>query len=483
VRGAHAGATYVFKGVPYAAPPTGDLRFAPPRPAPCFKDTRDATSFASACVQVSPSGKKIGGDEDCLYLNVWSPDAAVTEALPVIVFFHGGFFVEGSAEEQYKSGAAKYDGAYLAEHARAVVVTVDYRLGALGFLAAGGAANFGLRDQIAALEWVKTNIAGFGGDAARVTIFGQGSGGTCVSALLASPRANGLFARAIIDSGDASARSLADAQTVANDLAQKLGCAAEDAAACLRTKDAVAIATTEPSTSWGPVIDGDSLPKAPEAVFAATGGARVPIIVGTNADDESTLVAMHFSDLPIDSDAQYQKAARAWLAASVAPANVDAIVERYSSAGLTPKYASPELGLVAMVTDRDQTCAWRRRLRAMSGARAFRYLYAHTDSSGFDKQYGAGHTMELKLIWRSFGTPGFAPSAGELALSDALIGYIGRFAKSGDPNGGAAAAEIAWPPYDAKTDPYLRIGDAVSAAGGARTEECDLWDGWSKPSP
>src|SRR5262249_44120038 len=212
VRGTLDGGVASFKGIPYAAPPLGALRWRAPQPALPWDSVRDATAFGSPCVATSVDfsagvNQYIGGTEDCLTLNVWTSSTAA--AMPVLVFIHGGYFQQGSSADTF-GGLYTYDGAYIAAHQPVVVVTINYRLGALGFLASPAltasdpdhrAGNYGLLDQVAALRWVQTNIAAFGGDPARVMLFGQSAGGYSVCNLLASPAAAGLFSRALIESG------------------------------------------------------------------------------------------------------------------------------------------------------------------------------------------------------------------------------------------------------------------------------------------
>ncbi len=218
LRGARAGQTYVFKGIPYAAPPVGDLRWTPPHPTPCWLGVREATTFGNVCAQATT---RIGpttawfGNEDCLYLNVWTPrDRQPGERLPVLFFLHGGGNTVGSGSATVAASASTLgpniqDGQQLAERG-AVVVTINYRLGMLGFLAhsalsresdTGASGNYGIRDQIAALEWVQRNIANFGGDPARVLAFGQSSGGRNVCGLIAAQQGRRWFSRAGILSG------------------------------------------------------------------------------------------------------------------------------------------------------------------------------------------------------------------------------------------------------------------------------------------
>ena len=300
VHGVPTGDLVVFRGIPFAAPPTGALRFAPPQPAAPWTAPLDATAFAPACPQTDAN--LTVQSEDCLHVNVWA-HASVPEPRPVIVWIHGGGYVQGDASE------AAYDGVSLADHADAIVITIDYRLGLLGFLASpvvaapdGGTGNWGLRDQIAALEWVHRNATAFGGDPARVMIAGESAGAISICTLLAAPGAQGLFASAALESGtcravlDASTTNgtWPSAQTMSADALTALGCATAD---CLRATPSSALVTAQANLPSGvdlgffvgstlPVVDGVVLDQRPAAAIAAGRGA-VPLITGANHDDAS----------------------------------------------------------------------------------------------------------------------------------------------------------------------------------------------------
>jgi para-nitrobenzyl esterase len=246
IRGARAGSTMSFKGIPYAAAPAGARRWQAPSPATPWSDVRDATHFGDGCVEIElPSGKVKQGSEDCLSLNVWTPIDRGEKKLPVLVYLHGGFNVYGSSRKTVEDHLL-YDGESIAARGPAIVVTLNYRLGVFGFLASrelGTRGNFALLDQIAALQWVKKNIAAFGGDPSRVMLFGHSAGAVDACALVASPRAKGLFSSAILHSGNCVAMRMEKALEAGGALAQKLGCdQGGDASACMRSKDAYAVA-------------------------------------------------------------------------------------------------------------------------------------------------------------------------------------------------------------------------------------------------
>lgn len=304
VRGLQGAGVQAFLGLPYAAPPIGDLRWKGPQPVEPWDGVRDATRLGSDCVQalgihavLGGGGGWVVGDEDCLFLNVYAPEAGVgVGPKPVMVWLHGGAFTVGSG--------ANYDPSRLARRQDRVVVTVNSRLGALGWLAHPGfeahgqgvGGNFGLMDQQAALRWVQANIAAFGGDPSNVTLFGESSGAWSACHLLASPGSHGLFRRVILQSGpclEPQSLNAAAVQAAAGPaFAAGLGCATRDPVACLKGLPAWRIARAASTRSgingqgsWGPVHSDATVPLSPPEAFAAGAFVKVPVIVGTNADE------------------------------------------------------------------------------------------------------------------------------------------------------------------------------------------------------
>ncbi|HEV7692265.1 MAG TPA: carboxylesterase family protein [Hyphomonadaceae bacterium] len=274
-----------FKGIPYAASPVGDLRWTPPKPAKAWTADLDAKNFGPACMQRQQSASDGEISEDCLKLSIWAPEKA--SKAPVIVWLHGGGHANGSSADKYTTGAGfASDGV--------ILVGVNYRLGAFGYFtnpALGKAANFGLMDQIAALQWVKANIAAFGGDPANVTVMGESSGGEDVLALMVSPLAKGLFAHAIAESpgggwwGPATAE---DMRKASDEVAAKAGVTGAVTAKTLRALPAEALAKV-PTFGLGLSIDGVTLTESPQAAFAAGHAAPVPLLIGTNSGEGSLL--------------------------------------------------------------------------------------------------------------------------------------------------------------------------------------------------
>jgi para-nitrobenzyl esterase len=475
-----------FKGIPYAAPPIGALRWRAPQPPAAWTGVRDASQFGSGCIATSvdmSSGlnQVIGGSEDCLTLNVWTSNATPSSPMPVMVFIHGGYFQQGSSADTF-GGLPMYDGAYVAAHQPVVVVTINYRLGALGFLADSAlaaadpdhhAGNYGLLDQIAALEWVQTNIAAFGGDPTRVMVFGQSAGGYSVCNLLVSPLANGLFSRAVIESGGCSVFPRATALAAGTRVEKALGCdTSPDIAGCLRATTANQAATAIPAYGWtyelSPNVDPGTLGQ-PMNVIAAAQQHHVPVIVGTNANEVASMVNEYLSG-PIPTDAAY----KAELEYEYGIALGDQVYHHYPSAN----YPRPRDAYIAARSDSDFTCPARQVMRALAGAHsapAYRYFYTHTLDEGPYMKWGAPHAFELIFVFHVFDPVTFPTghSDAEGALSDAIIGYWTRFAATGDPNGAGAPS---WPAYVAATDPYLALDETFTAGAGIHPARCDFWD-------
>jgi para-nitrobenzyl esterase len=362
-----------------------------------------------------------------------------------------------------------------------VVVTINYRLGALGFLALPELAaedptqpttgNYGLLDQDAALAWVQANIAAFGGDPARVTLWGQSAGGWSTLIHLASPLARGLFARAFSESGGTAARALSTAESdVGAPYAASLGCGPDAGASvlsCLRAVAATSAALPAAAGySWGPVIDGYVLPEAVTTIFAEGGAAPVPLVIGTTSlEYASAGLPVTPTVASVTTEAEYEAA----VPEVVGSANAAAVLARYPSSA----YASPQAAYIAMLDDWGMFCPTRRVARALAPqAPVWRYFYSHTDSSGPLAEAGPVHAADLPFWFGTF--PSFTPTSGESALSTAMGSYVARFAASGDPNGASAPA---WPPYDGGTDPYLGFSDAPEAGQGIDSAACDFWDG------
>lgn len=479
VAGEKVGVTWAYKGVPYAAPPVGDLRWKAPAPAACWEDVRPAAEYGPACKQLDANGDATGS-EDCLTLNVWAPDdATAASPVPVMVFIHGGGNTQGSSSIQV-GATTLYDGQPLSETGHVAVVTLNYRLGPLGWLshpsfapegAPGQTGNYGALDQVFALAWVKANIAAFGGDPSRVLVFGESAGGQNTCLMLTSPLAKGLFSSALIESGGCSAQAEADAADTAAEWAALAGCDADpDPAACLRAMpedDVVKLlpAPVEVAGKQGPYqphVDGYLLPDHPYELLKVGQHNHVPLVVGANEHETGQAV-------PDMTEAEYEAAVSALLG----PVAAQALAE-YPVAG----YATPRDAYVALTTDVKFVCGARRVLRAAAASQeepVFRYHFTHVlDNVGpMGKKSGAFHGLELFFVFDQLGVAGYVPSAGEKVLAAEIGGYWSRFASGGDPNG---EGKTAWPAYDPTKDSYLRLDTVLSAEEGVHTEKCDFWD-------
>jgi para-nitrobenzyl esterase len=480
VRGTVGDGFRTFVGIPFAAPPVGSLRWRPPSPARSWQGVRDATRPGSPCPALptliaGDSSKGGSTNEDCLFLNVSTPNP-LRHRLPVMVWIHGGGFVNGAGTD--------YDATVLTAKANTIVVTINYRLGPFGFLALPGlsaeardraSGNFGLQDQQAALKWVRRNIAGFGGDPRNVTIFGESAGGLSVCAQLASPTAGGLFQRAITESGPciAQSRTLSTAEAAGVALAAKLGCTdAATQVACMRGKAVPDILAAGGGSlgSFGPVVGGDLLPRQiPEAISSGRFN-RVPVMEGTNHDEYRLFVAALFDLRSPVTPAQYQA-----LVADRFGANAPKVLAKYPLAS----FASPSEALATVITDAVFACP----ARAADGllaahVRTFAYEFNDPNAPEFlitdpVMPLLAFHAAEIPYIFQP-------PDAGiffngeQLALSDQMIRYWSRFAATGSPNGPRTPA---WPRYTTHTD---RIQSLAPAATGpvtsfAADHNCAFW--------
>lgn len=479
VVGFESGSSRVFLGLPYAAPPVGELRFRPPAPAAPWSEPLEAFSRGSMCPQLNALNGAFaeGSSEDCLTLNVWTPASPSATALPVLVWIHGGGFVLGSG------GEAAYDGQALSEATGHVVVTLNYRLGPLGFLASPelksedpahpSSGNYGLEDQRLALSWVQANIAAFEGDPGAVTIFGESAGGASVCHHMVSPDSEGLFHAAVLESGpcdlvvdEAAAFATADALAVA------VGCDGDDRLACLRqaTPEALLTALPAPSfgvqdsgTTWYPVIDGEVLPSKPSELLEAGALADVPVILGANAD-EATLF-FQLGGATVEDEAGFLA-----LAEQAVPGQADEVIAQYPVAS----YGSYQAAAVAAFSDAAFICPTRRAARAISAAGNPTYLYHFTyGPTSLFGDLGAFHSAEVKFV---FATPGqILPqplTEEELTLSRAISGYWTRLV-TGDPN---AEGELEWPAYALASDPHIVLDLSLSIGDHLREAECDFWD-------
>ena len=441
-----------FLGIPYAAPPVSDLRWRPPQPPASWPGVRQATKYGPACPQLPSTWlpemlglKQMPTDEACLYLNVWTPDLDRHAKLPVMVWVHGGGNIEGSQEWPPLGPTLATRGV--------VVVTINYRLGVLGFFSHPAlteesshhvSGNYGLLDQMAALRWVQQNIDRFGGDPQRVTVFGASSGALDICDLMASPLANGLFQHAIMQSGvcvDSLAPRLAEAEASGVRMAADLGPGNDpDALAKLRTVPAdelVRQASAEHDVDFNPVVDGWVLRQQPALTFSQGGQARVPVIVGSNTDEVSIFAS------PLVGGTSYRPKSideyRQWLAREF-HSHADAVFAAYPAA----TDAQVPTAFRAMDTDYQFGFGASLLAREMSDAGQRAYLYSFTlAGAGPFAALGAFHSEESMFLSKKFWTS-WVRSPRDAQLSDAIVDYWVQFARAGKPS---APGLRPWPAY------------------------------------
>ena len=462
-------AVQVFRGIPYAAPPVGELRWKAPAPVSAWEGVRSATEFSGACPQGPGLAQMMGvplpdPSEDCLYLNVWSTAVGKDAKLPVMVWIHGGGLSLGWGHQ------ALYDGVQFAQK-DVVLVSINYRLGALGFLAdsrlteeSGVSGNYGLMDQIAALEWVQRNIAAFGGDPGNVTIFGESAGGTSVYALLATPRSKGLFHRAISQSAwvtDGNFVALSDDDGDSAEgrgeawLAQHF--AEADSLAELRAIEPDAlVAAQDQGFNLAVTIDGDFMPEHPQAIFESGKQMNVPLVAGSNTDEGTMFVGA----LPFETVDAYKAAITGMF-----PAHAETILELYPAANDAALFQVKN----QIIADTWFAQATRNMLAAWSQVPSPAFQYHFSRRSTAMPMMGAAHAAEIKYAFSNL-TPPESGQEADQALADAMIRYWVQFATSGNPN---AEGLPEWPAYEAETDLHLELGDEVKAGEGFRKAAVD----------
>lgn len=484
VLGHRAGDVDVFLGVPYAQPPLGPLRWREPVP-PLAHAPLTADHFHLPCAQIPVpaggdafgSGKKIESSEDCLYLNVWVPKHAANEPLPVMVWIHGGQYIRGSASQ--------YDGEQLARLGHVMVVTMDYRLGPMGFLAHPAltaesphhtSGNQAMLDHVQALRWLHANLAAFGGDPARVTVFGESGGSASACAMLTSPLARGLVARVILESdaclaGD-DTPALAQREELGKKLSQALACAGQpDELACMRGKSqddvlgALALGKVladDGGASWVPALDGYVFTETSEQSIQAGHQPKIPVLMGT-VDNELGRYATGAGVKTVD---EYQKRlAKDW------EGDAPKIAQLYPVTA--DDQVLPQLG--TLFSDWGMTCPTRRDVRWFAAAGVPVYLYRYMRAPNIlQRSQGAFHGAELVSLFPSvFASHGWIHEPDDDVVTNVLVGYWSRFAATGDPNGSGA---LAWPRYEARSDPYMALDVTPHVGTGLRAAQCDVWD-------
>jgi para-nitrobenzyl esterase len=488
VRGAVAADHRTFQGIPYAAPPVGALRWTSPRPAARWSGTRDATAPGNACAQsFGPFGGAPSDTEDCLYLDVTTPRRSSGRA-PVLVWLHGGGFVSGSG--------GSFGAARLAAQGGVVVVTINYRLGVFGFLAhpaldgARGqqrSGNFWLEDQQAALRWVHRNAAAFGGDPGNVTLVGESAGAMSGCAHLVAPASAGLFRRMIMQSGPCALttqwpnrgggswlpRTREQAETSGAAIAAGLGCPdVATAAACLRAlPTGQLLAGTLPVLGFlfGPVVGGGVLPADPARGVATGRFARVPVLVGTNHDEHRLFDLELLTGQPT-TEAFYA----AEVTANLGPERAAQVLARYP---VSAYGGSAGLALATAWTDYTWACRALATERQLA-ARVPTYAYEFADENApwlvgappMSFPSGAYHGAELPYLFSGAYGP---LDVAQQRLSDTMIGYWTRFARTGDPNGGGGPA---WPRFRPGGGYVQSLAPgAIGRVDLGREHSCDFW--------
>jgi para-nitrobenzyl esterase len=475
VRGLANGAVDEFLGIPYAAPPVGALRWHAPQPAASWPGVRAATAFAPHCPQPASPFGQASMSEDCLFLNVFTPShQAPGPGRPVMVWIHGGALVTGESDD-YNPAALVADGV--------TVVTINYRLGALGFIAhpaladsGGQSGDYGLEDQQAALRWVQRNIANFGGDPHDVTIFGESAGGLSTLSQVASPQARGLFHKAIVESGsyDLTQAPLASAEAAGETFAVKAGCASQTAA-CLRSLPVSTVLADEDAGGYTPNLNREVLPQTLKTAFATGDFNRVPLVIGTNHDEWRLFVGLSELEGNPVTAANYQSMISATLGVPSAVAAV--IAAKYPLSA----FPSPSVALGAVGTDAIFACPALTIDQSVS-----RYVptfaYEFNDENAPEVflppvsfPYGAAHASEIQYLFDLPTTafPGTL-SPPQQRLATTMKEYWTNFAKRGFPS---SFGSPFWPLFN-------RLGQRMQSlepptpqteTGFANTHNCAFW--------
>jgi para-nitrobenzyl esterase len=472
-----------YKGIPYAAPPVKELRFKPPLPPKPWSDTLHAILFGPIAPQTEDlieTGTPQRQSEDCLYLNVWTPGTDGRRR-PVMVWIHGGGFTNGSGSDTW------YDGATFAERGGVVVVTLNYRLGALGFLylgVVGGpqyaqSGNLGLLDQIAALKWVRDNIAAFGGDPGNVTIFGESAGSMSVCTLMGTPAAKGLFRRAIAESGGLNLVSNTD---VASGITRRFmaGAGVTDMAGLLsltadqiiKAQGDVTAGESSGTTTFGPVVDGSVLPEPPLHAIEKGSAAGVDFMIGTNLDEVRFWLIQNpaLAIAPLQITLNYIPILR-----EVVGANSASISASYKSR--RPAATDGDITM-AVTTDVMFRVPSIRVAEAQSAQGPNTRMYLFTwPSPVHDGILRSCHALELPFVWNVLHAPRtfeFLGANPPQKLADTMQNAWIAFAKTGDPNNGSMPN---WPTYDQRTRATMILDVNASVQDDPYSADRVLWDG------
>ena len=473
-----------YLGIPFAAPPVGGLRWREPQPVKQWDGVLDCVKYAPACPQPKSLFYDVGStNEDCLYLNVWSAAKRPDAKLPVMVWIHGGSYTTGAGSQ------LMYDGKNLARQ-DVVVVTINYRLGPLGFLSHpllsnesthGVSGNYGLLDQIAALKWVKRNIQSFGGDPNRVTVFGESAGAASICSLMISPLAEGLFQQAISESGSfgdaypvARENTVAKAEKTGLDLAAALGCdKAENVLAAMRQKTADDIVNAayknydaNGGTKFRPVEDGWAIPGNPWSLFTAGKQAKVPLLIGTNTNEGTIFILPKLLIQKMtrqDYEAYIQnlyKDNAAEVLAKFPAASTEEVPAAYSRMFTIMSFAAGALHAA------DTTSA--------NNSPVYMYKFTRIPETPL-KMFGSFHGLEIFYLFGNFMIRiiPIPDTPADSSLSQSMMRYWTNFARTGNPNGPGLPD---WPAYSADKRQYIELGENVTASAGLYEEYRELID-------
>jgi para-nitrobenzyl esterase len=500
VRGVWRGDMWSFSGIPYARSPEGELRWRPPQPPDPWAEVRDASSFGP----ISPQPMAVAGvtspsdpdnsepqSEDCLSLNVWTPELPAHPTVepgrgrPVMVWIHGGGFTTGSGS------VFLYRGGDLVRNGDAVVVTINYRLGALGFLGHwnvmdddGHIGNWGLFDQMAALHWVKEHIAQFGGDPGNVTIFGESAGGFSVSALMGAPSARGLFRRAIVQSGGVHVHSVEEAERAAGRLANVLGIAAIDREVLLQVPAAELVAATtevakhRPDAGliplpFLPVVDGALLPLHPLQAMIQGSAADVDLMIGTNRD-ELTLFGMGNPALMALDEAGVER----WVANGAPDVPTAELLATYRESRSARGEGTKARDMWVSIGT-DNVFRWPSLQMAAAqhanGASTFVYLF-DWESPAFGGVLGSCHGLELPFVFGAVRVPAVQLISGRGPEVEALSAHMQAawlaFSRTGSPS---RPGTLEWPMWDPQTRHTMMFGPTTGAVEAPRDPELAVW--------
>ena len=477
----------VYKGIPYAAPPVGVLRWREPQPAASWSGVKVFDQYGAACPQAPyPAGsiyfnKPEKLSEDCLCLNVWTGAKKANEKRPVMVWIHGGALTRGSGANPV------YDGAALAAKG-VVLVTINYRLGPLGYFAHpalsaeskhSASGNYGVLDQIAALKWVQRNIAAFGGDPDRVTIFGESAGSWSVCALVATPLAKGLFHRAIGESGGVfapmqflkekkfgSSSAEDGGKSFAKALAVDDG---PDALKQLRAKsyqEIIEAFDKQRAATWARgTVDGWVFPEEINSIFAAGKQNKVPVIVGSNADEGTSLVAPGLIPKSAEAFKTYLKG------------RFGALMNDYLE--IYPVNSDADVRDAYLHSFRDETFTWQMRtwarMSAKSRTKAWLYFFSQAPPRPDKNIYGAYHAAEIAYAFDNLHLTSLKPEKSDIDVANAMSDFWVNFAATGNPNRKGLPA---WNTYDEKSEPFMEFGSSIKEGKSLLKKECDFYDKW-----